>query len=214
MPVPPPRDCSSVLATDWDANSPQLLQNLQELGRRITAAQAAREPLSSEIIRDWQRLIMRGLSSSEHEPFGVFRGEPDLPDYNVRIGDRLGTPANLVARELEAFDRTLADSLAELDRIIRRAHLHDDLTADTVNAVIILCAWAHGEWVRIHPFPNGNGRTARILANAIAVRYGLPAFMKVRPRPGQAYAAVANEAMTGNWKAAVPLFVQMYLAAL
>lgn len=202
------------MAADWDANSPELLQNLQELGRRIVTGQAAREPLSSETIRDWQRLIMRGLSASDNEPFGVFRGEPDLPDYNVRIGDHLGASANLVARELAVFDRTLTDNLAELDRVIQPQHLHDDLTADTLNAVIILCAWAHGEWVRIHPFPNGNGRTARILVNAIAIRYGLPAFMKVRPRPGPTYAAVAAEAMTGNWKAAIPLFVQMYLAAL
>lgn len=28
-----------------------------------------------------------------------------------------------------------------------------------VAAIVRLCACAHGEWIRIHPFANGNGRT-------------------------------------------------------
>ena len=130
------------------------------------------------------------------------------------VGGHRGTPPDRVAAELAAFDRTLAERLEELDRTIRREHLDADLTADTVNAVIILCAWAHGEWVRIHPFPNGNGRTARILVNSLAVRYGLPAFMRIRPRPGAAYAWVAHQAMDRKWTAASPLFLRLYAAAL
>jgi Fic family protein len=199
---------------DWDANSTQLQQNLQELGSKLAADAAARAPLSSEAVRTWQALIMRGLTPTDDEPFGVFRGEPGLEDYNVRVGPHLGSPAPAVSAELAAFNRTLAENIAELDGVIRRNHLDQDLTADTVNAVIILCAWAHGEWIRIHPFPNGNGRTARILVNAIALRYGLPAFMRIRPRPGAEYEAAANDAMTRNWKAAVPLFTRLYESAL
>jgi hypothetical protein len=36
---------------------------------------------------------------------------------------------------------------------------------------------AHTRWVEIHPFVNGNGRTARMWANWILVRYGVPAFV-------------------------------------
>lgn len=32
--------------------------------------------------------------------------------------------------------------------------------------------WAHYEFVRIHPFTNGNGRTARLITNLIALRFG------------------------------------------
>jgi hypothetical protein len=149
---------------DWDANSPELRRNLQEVGRKVTADATARESLSSEAIRHWQDLIMRGLE--------------------------------------------------EFDRAIRRDHFVEDLTADNINAVVILCAWAHGEWVRIHPFPNGNGRTSRILVNSIAQRYGLPAFMRVRPRPGDEYAWVASQAMVGDWQAAIPLFMRLYDEAL
>ncbi len=199
---------------DWDANSPELLRNLQEVGRTVAAAAAVRQPVSSEAIRGWQALIMRGLEPTDGEPFGAYRGEAGLEDYDVEIGGHPGAPAERVAADLAAFDRTLAERLEELDRTIRPGHGDEDLTADNVNAAIILCAWAHGEWVRIHPFPNGNGRTARILVNSIALRYGLPAFMRVRPRPGSAYAWVAHQAMEGTWTAAIQFFVRLYDAAL
>ena len=198
---------------DWDANSEELLRNLQELGRQVSADAADRQAVSSEVVRGWQAFIMRGLDPTDGEPIGAYRGEAGLEDYNVEVGGRPGTPAGRVAAELAEFDRTLAERLEELDGIIRRGHV-DDLTVDTVTAVIILCAWAHGQWVRIHPFPNGNGRTARLLVNSLALRYGLPAFMRLRPRPGAEYAGVAHEAMERNWAAAIPLFIRLYEAAL
>lgn len=55
--------------------------------------------------------------------------------------------------------------------------------ADQTAAIVAVYAWAHAEWVRIHPFANGNGRTARLWANSLAMRYGLPPFAGLRPRP-------------------------------
>ena len=56
--------------------------------------------------------------------------------------------------------------------------------------------------VRIDPFRNGNGRTARILTNAILMPYGLPPVMRQRLRPRQAsptgYAGAVG--MEGNAK--------------
>jgi hypothetical protein len=84
------------------------------------------------------------------------------------------------------------------------------LTADQLAAVIDLCAWVHSEWIRIHPFANGNGRTARLWANYIAMRYGLPVFVRLRPRPGNPYDMVAADAMEGRWQSTVPVFREMY----
>ena len=198
---------------DWDANSPELLRNLDEVGRKVNAAARDREPLSSQAIREWQTLIMLGLTPTDGEPFGVFRGEAGLKDYVVEIGDHRGALPKDVARELAQFDRKLTECLNDLDDTIR-CEPFDEPTEDDLESVIILCAWAHGEWVRIHPFPNGNGRTARILVNSIAQRYGLPAFMVIRPRPGSEYERIAWEAMVDNWEAARPLFRRLYEAAL
>ena len=67
-----------------------------------------------------------------------------------------------------------------------------------MRAVAETVAWAHAEWVRIHPFADGNGRTSRVLANAILVRYGLPPVLALRPRPVGAYEEAANAAMESD----------------
>jgi len=44
---------------------------------------------------------------------------------------------------------------------------------DTLNVIVDLAAWIHHKIVHIHPFREGNGRTARLTANLILERYGL-----------------------------------------
>ncbi len=79
-----------------------------------------------------------------------------------------------------------------------------------VAAIVRLCAYAHGEWVRIHPFANGNGRTARVWANWLAVRYGLPPFVRVKPRPGDVlFAGAAALSMRGEHRATEVMFASM-----
>jgi len=68
--------------------------------------------------------------------------------------------------------------------------------------------------VRIHPFANGNGRSARLWANFIAMRYGLPPFVTLRPRPGNDYGAAAAAAMDGNWEPTEQVFRVMLRDAL
>jgi hypothetical protein len=57
--------------------------------------------------------------------------------------------------------------------------------------------------IRIHPFANGNGRTARIWANGLASRCSLPAFVGIRPRPNDAlFAGAARRSMLGDHRQA------------
>ena len=68
-------------------------------------------------------------------------------------------------------------------------------TFDEVSGVVELTAWAHGEWIQIHPFANGNGRTARLLANYVLIRFGFGPALTIRPRPDQPYGATARASM-------------------
>ena len=74
----------------------------------------------------------------------------------MKIGRYRGTPAARVAGELQRFEEILQAAVAQLDRVLPVGR---NLNVDEYGAVIDLCAWAHAEWVRIHPFANGNGRT-------------------------------------------------------
>ena len=55
-------------------------------------------------------------------------------------------------------------------------------------------------------FANGNGRTARPWANCIAMRYGLPPFIRLLPRPNYGYANAGARAMQGDWKPTAVVF--------
>lgn len=44
---------------------------------------------------------------------------------------------------------------------------------NAVDAIISVAAWLHHTIVHIHPFVEGNGRTARLAANLVLQRYGL-----------------------------------------
>lgn len=196
---------------DWDADSPQLRQNLGSLLRAIREAARRREPLSLASARQWHQEILKGLTVPDPSAVGVFRGEPGVEDIEVEIGPHAGVAARDVAAALANFGQTLARVVARLDELIPAGA---ELTADELAAVLDVCAWVHAEWVRIHPFANGNGRTARLWANALAMRYGLPPFVRLRPRPDDGYGEAAAAAMQGNWRPTARAFRFMLQKAL
>jgi len=196
---------------DWDAETPQLRSNLAKVFRRVRDGALRREPLTIEVARGWQSSMMEGLIAPDPMLVGKFRGEAGLEDYNVKVGGLPGAWASDVSAELTAFDRKLQLAVAELDQRIEPGQ---DPTADDLAAILTLCAWAHSEWGRIHPFANGNGRTARLWVNSLAMRYGLPPFLRVRPRPGGGYSRASAAAMQGDWRPTVDLFRQMYILSL
>ncbi|HKK18508.1 MAG TPA: Fic family protein [Opitutales bacterium] len=180
---------------DWDEESPELRANLRAALLGIRDAAQRRTQLTLDTIRGWHRQTLRGLTVPPKKCVGHFRGEPGLEGIEVEIGKYQGSPADQVAIELGNFIDRLDRALSRLDAAIASGA---DLTADQLEAVLQVCAWAHSEWVRIHPFANGNGRTARLLANAIAMRYGLPPFVRLRPRPNHGYGQAAEASMRGD----------------
>jgi hypothetical protein len=140
---------------------------------------------------------MDGLGVPGPRFVGAFRGEPGLETVQVKVGAHYGVNSADVAGALRVFEAKLQALVAELDMLLPVGVEPD---ADEHAAVLDLCAWAHSEWVRIHPFGNGNGRTARLWANSLAMRYGLPPFIRLRPRPDAGYGEAGYAAMRGDWR--------------
>lgn len=68
-------------------------------------------------------------------------------------------------------------------------------------------ALLHGEFVKIHPFVDGNGRTARLLMNFELMKHGFPpTIIKVTMRP-QYYDALDLAHTTGNYDLFVELII-------
>jgi hypothetical protein len=159
----------------------------------------------------YHRSSEAGLTVPDARIVGAFRGERGLKKIQVRVGVHYGVDAAEVAEDLAGFARKLHALLRELDTMLPADQEPD---ADQLAAVVDLCAWVHAEWVRIHPFANGNGRTARLWANFIAMRYGLPPFIRLRPRPNFGDGEAGAKAMQGDWKPTAVVFRRLLDALL
>jgi fido (protein-threonine AMPylation protein) len=208
------------MAVPWDedpAGSEQrtLLNALAVLRAIVTSSNERNQP-SVAAAQNWHRQLYAGITL----PVAYYAGEvrdsdprfPELIDYEVSVGLAQGALAADVPQQLAIFERQSRVAVDRIDTAIRPGA--KPATPQELRGVITLCALMHGEWVRIHPFANGNGRTARLWANWVAVRYGLPPFLNIKPRPADPYRLGAVASMRGNHGIAVPVFGQLLRDAL
>jgi Fic/DOC family len=168
-----------------------------------TAEQRASPDLDTVLA--WQCRLYAGCAVPVSGYIGHFRGDPAIPQLvgnEVGMGprqrdglpERVGVWSGQLGAELPILFARVHAGLGRLDPALEPGTRPP--TADAVQAVVQQAAAVHGEWIRLHPFANGNGRTARVWANFIALRYGLPAFVTVRPRPDDvSYARAGRDSM-------------------
>jgi Fic/DOC family len=188
----------------WDEDTPQvrnrIMDNLAGLLPDVIASGRRRDEPTVDLVTDWHRRMLDGVALAEPEVVGGFRGSgPDggrLKRYRVTVDQVEAVRPGRVRSEMSLFGRRMDEKVAALDPLIpakappeRREH-----------QVIALCAWAHGEFIRIHPFADGNGRMARAVILWLETRYGLPVFVDLRPRPSGStgYEGASRASMTGR----------------
>ena len=205
----------------WNHDSPadlsRIVANIRGLWPTIERSAGSRVVPDLAMALDWHQSIYAGVAVPEPDYIGNVRdSDPTLPclvDYEVIVGTSPGTLAADVPASLDAYIRAAQTATAALDAATTPGVAPTDPT--TVSAVVRLCALGHGEWIRIHPFANGNGRTARIWANWFAVRYGLPPFVRIKPRPDDVlFSGAAYLSMHGDHRATEVMFVAMLQDAL
>ena len=104
-------------------------------------------PLTEKIIKDIHAMLMDNILVG-----GVYRS------VDVYISGAQHTPPspNEMYRQVKDFYADLSWKGKDLNPIE-------------------LAAWTHAEFVKIHPFPDGNGRTSRLIMNYQLMANGLPA---------------------------------------
>ncbi len=192
---------------DWDTDSPQLRANLLHLLQAAQISARLRSQPTVATAKQWHRELLTGLAVPDPAFVGAFRGEPGLEDVEVQLGDRFGAAAEAVGVQLQQFQAGLQRSVAALDALIPPASLPNEQQLSTL---LDLWAWTHAEWVRIHPFAGGNGRIARLWVNWLAMRYSLPPFLRLRPRPDSGYTQAGLQAMAGDWRSTIPVLRQSF----
>jgi fido (protein-threonine AMPylation protein) len=204
----------------WDEDPPgsegPILKNAAAVLRSIVVASDQRDPPAVVAAQDWHRRLYDGVPL----PVPYYAGEvrdsddrfPELVGYEVSVGLLPGVASAEVWPELANFERRALIAVERIDGVIPVGA--KPVTPPELGSVITFCALLHGEWIRIHPFANGNGRTARLWANWAAARYGLPPFVTIKPRPGsEAYKQAAIASMNGDHAVAVAVFGALFRGA-
>jgi Fic family protein len=147
-------------------------------------------PLTENFIRELHTLLLK-------EPYEKNAQTPDgkPTKKKIAVGSYKTTPNHVLTKTGEMFyfatpEETPAEMTALLDWYKEKANEKD------VNP-ILLAAEFHYKFIRIHPFDDGNGRTARILMNFILMQFGYPPVI-IKTEDKENYFAVLQLADAGS----------------
>ena len=157
-------------------------------------------PLDASRVAQWHKGCFLGLSYvgvNDECMLGAYRGtdHPRLKDMIVSVGGMEGAPPNKVNEELERF---FGELQKRMNGLMAKIKFDQDKSQEELRQIAAVAGWAHGEWVRIHPFANGSGRTARLIANWVLSRFRLLPIVGIRPRPEHPYGPAAVASMRGD----------------
>jgi Fic family protein len=147
-------------------------------------------PLTESFIRQIHKLILK-------EPYEVWgkttEGKPQ--SKKVKIGEYKTTPNHVETITGEIFRfATPEETPAKMTDLL---DWYRDKKEDPETHPLLLAAEFHYKFIRIHPFDDGNGRTARILMNFILMQYAYPPVI-VKTEDKQNYFAALRQADAGS----------------
>lgn len=126
-----------------------------------------KRPLTEKFIRELHKVILK-------EPYEVDAQTSDgkPTKKTIRIGEYKEEPNHVKTRTGEIF--YFAEPMevpALMDELV---NWYNDEREDHELDPVLVATSFHYKFVKIHPFDDGNGRTARILMNFILMSYGYP----------------------------------------
>jgi Fic family protein len=179
-----------------DEENGRLGTNLQTLEHAVAIGQFT--PLVSiEVLCRWHGRLFDGV----REIGGRLRKPGFGPEF-LSFGNRRSVSFDRVASEMDQLERRIVSECRALDSALQTEG--PGIEERAMTAAITLQV----ELVRIHPFVDGNGRTARLLTNWLLVRYGLRPVPLERPR-GE-YIACMSRALDGDLDALLTFYWSNY----
>lgn len=165
-----------------DRDTPTINKNVAGLDAALAADLGHRDTFTLDLPRTWHADIHAGCLHIPHPGFiGHYRGEPGLTqvDNYFGVGRKFrGAPVGEVLDRLAALEADMQAKLAVWDE---RIAAPDAATPARLNPVVEGIGRFYATWLRIHPFADGNGRTARVMANWVTTRYWQPPILPGRP---------------------------------
>ncbi len=103
---------------------------------------------------------------------GKYRDENLQITHSKHLPPHHSQVAALMIQKNDVLEEKLK-TLQIVEGIISGKRSDEDTLLEAFDAVIRVAAWLHHTITFVHPFREGNGRTARLAANLILERYGL-----------------------------------------
>jgi Fic family protein len=120
-----------------------------------------KEKISAEDLFNLHRCVMQKSPIDSLRPIGNWKR-----DYNGTTGVRNGKPVYMEYAHPDDTPKLMTRWTKEFNRKLQ--------SASSPAKAINVYAWAHLSFVRIHPFFDGNGRIARLIANLPLLKCGWP----------------------------------------
>ncbi len=185
----------------WKEDDPAYYDHIKNLATKIREEVViSRAVPDTQMMEKWHDQIYRPVASNLAVVGKIRQWNRKYPALNVNVAvtnnagvERPGVQALAVPQSMTAFSARLKKRVDEID-----GEWNTLSRIEKIRNVVSLVAWAHGEFVRIHPFRDGNGRMARLLSNCLLSRFGITYTLDIRPRPTGSYGACADASMTGN----------------
>lgn len=124
----------------------------------------SKRKIDSEDLFNLHRCVMQKSAIDSMRPIGNWKR-----DHNGTTGVRDDNPVYMEYASPADTPKLMARWIKEFNRKLN--------TADSRIKAINVYSWAHLSFVRIHPFFDGNGRIARLIANLPLLRCGQPPLM-------------------------------------
>lgn len=133
------------------------INNLKNAWAWLMDAVASKTPLGVEALLDSHRILTAGTYDEARWENGERPGTFKRGDY--RVANDVGLPP-------DAVEEAVASLLDELREAMAAGSARRN--------ALTIAAYGHGRLVDIHPFADGNGRTARLLMNYILLMLDQP----------------------------------------
>ena len=139
------------------------------VGLKMMTEEAGLEdtPLTQNFIRTLHKVLLR-------EDYTVHRSLPDgqTTSYVIHAGQYKTRPNSVITRYGDRFEYASPEETPAL--MADLVNWYNDAEKSGRFTPVELAAIFHYRYIRIHPFEDGNGRIARLMANYILSRHGYP----------------------------------------
>jgi len=162
-------------------------------------------PVNHGHLKEWHRKLFKDVVPVPYYAGNYRSTDLRHPCLNteIQVNGVFGAPFGEVPSRMTRFSAFLEQQTTDTDTFVA-AQKSAELK---LKAAAQLAAFAAGQIISIHPFINGNGRTARLTADFFFNRYGFPMpFFISRPSAlgvDAEYATASRDAMLGDLN---PLF--------